>query len=87
MPEPLTDKSAGILLSMFQDIYRQELAFDRIEQCGTVLCSLGEFPLNVVVRMDFHAAIEPGACGRFGVAFRPTISSRAAALASAPSGG
>jgi hypothetical protein len=25
MPEPLTDKSAGILLSMFQDIYRQEV--------------------------------------------------------------
>jgi hypothetical protein len=25
MPEPLTDKSAGILLSMFQDFYKQEL--------------------------------------------------------------
>jgi hypothetical protein len=25
MPEPLSDKSAGILLSMFQDVYRQEI--------------------------------------------------------------
>ena len=29
MPEPLSDKSAGILLSMFQDIYRQEVGHCR----------------------------------------------------------
>jgi Tn3 transposase DDE domain len=28
MPEPLSDKSAGILLSMFQDIYRQEVSVE-----------------------------------------------------------